>query len=47
VKFKVINSTRLRSDIKNFANNKIFIEYMLSLFKRYNLDSKIKLKWKK
>jgi len=47
VKFKVISAIRLRSEVKNFANNKNFIEYMLSLFKRSNLNNKIKLKWKK
>jgi transcription-repair coupling factor (superfamily II helicase) len=47
VKFKVISAIRLRSEVKNFANNKKFIEYMLSLFKWQNLNSKIKLKWKK
>ncbi len=46
VKFKVINLNRLRSSTKNFANNKNFIEYMLSLFKGKNLNSKIKLKWR-
>ncbi len=32
VKFKVITVGRVRSNTKNFANNKSFIEYMLSLF---------------
>jgi transcription-repair coupling factor len=46
VKFKVVTTERLRTLTKNFANNKNFIEYMLSLFKGKNLNTKIKLKWK-
>ena len=47
IMFKVITWSRLRSSIKNFANNKNFIEYLLWLFKDHNLNTKIKLKWKK
>jgi transcription-repair coupling factor (superfamily II helicase) len=47
VKFKVITTNKLKASIKNFANTKNFIKYMLCLFKGYNLNTKIKLKWKK
>lgn len=47
VKFKVITINKLRTSVKNFANNKNFIKYIISLLKGYNLNTKIKLKWKK
>jgi hypothetical protein len=46
VKFTVINLTRLRSLVKNFANEEKFLQYMLQVFDK-KLKSKIKLKLKK
>jgi transcription-repair coupling factor len=44
VKFKVISVTRLRSEVKNFANDESFLQYMLQLLKERIWNKKIKLK---
>ena len=46
VKFTVISLSRLRSPIKNFANEEKFLQYMLQVFDK-KLKAKIKLKLKK
>lgn len=46
VKFNVVSGTRLRSAIKNFANEEKFLEYLLQLFYQKLWKKKIKLKKK-
>lgn len=44
VNFVVINPNRLRSPIKNFAHDEIFVEYLLHIFNWSSKKRKIKLK---
>ncbi len=44
LKFSVVSITKVRTSIKNFANEKKFIQYMLQLFEKKLIKKKIRLK---